>query len=516
MPIMIVNGNKVSTVQTANQMTGEKIPGDLQAWSYFGTDPNTLLLWSYQTISERATTLFHTHGPVSAAINKTEMYAVGPGLKFRSQPDWKTLKIDKEYAKDWGMRFQALVHYMFIMLNFYQKQGVLFRTADIMGDSLLLFDRTEQPDGLPFDIVEAGGDYIDWQQTGTNGANEITLGIIHDKFQRRKGIKATDGNTIYFTDENGDQNIIQFYNKYMARQLRGYPLAYKIIAAAKNNDRWWDATLQRLVMETTILATTVNTATDFGSQVDNLANIAKNEAAGTSSESTVSTSQITNSSQIMPGSVLQLRGKGEWNFTDLKTPANNFDKVWNAYIETVGMATDLAPEFVKGVYNSSFTAHKGALNDTLKTIMLKRANFTNTVCSPTLREIAKWLIMNEYIEQPAPGFFKDPIVRMATLAGTWLGPVPGHINPSVEVDALIKAKDNAFITPADAAAQYDREWDNQIEEWQQQMEEWQKFSPEQKAKVMQQQEEELNAADDEESGDDNDKQDGNQEEDNKE
>lgn len=496
--IMIVNGNKVSPIQTQNQMTGEKIPGDLQAWSYFGTDPNTLLLWSYQTISERATTLFHTHAPVSAAINKTAMYAIGTGLKFRSQPDWKTLGIKKEYAKDWGMRFQALVHYMFVMLNFYQKQGILFRTADIMGDSLLLFDRTEQPDGMPFDLIEAGGDYIDWQKTGSYNNDNVTLGIIHDKFQRRKGIKTTDGESISFTDANNDQNLIQFYNKYMARQLRGYPLAYKIIAAAKNNDRWWDATLQRLVMETIILGTTTNTTSDFGSQVDDLANIAKNEAAGSSAERTVTTSQITNSSQLMPGSIMQLRGKGELNFTDLKTPANNFDKVQSAYMDIVGMATDVPPEVIMSKYSTSFTAHKGALNDFEKSYMLKRGNFMNTVCTVTLREIAKYLIMNEYIEQPAPGFFKDPIVRMATLAGTWLGPVPGHINPSVEVDALIKAKDNAFITPSDAAAQYDREWDNQIEEWQQQMDEWQKFSPEQKAKVMQEQEEELNAADDEE------------------
>lgn len=489
--IMIVNGDKATTLKTSNQMTGEKIPGDLNAWSYFGTDPNTLLLWTYDQITERATTLFHTHGPVSAAINKTEIYAIGPGLKFRSQPDWKTLGIEKEYAKDWGMRFQALVHYAFIMLNFYQKQGVLFRTADIMGDSLLLFDRTEQPDGLPFDLIETGGDYIDWRQTGDG----VTLGIIHDKFMRRKGIKATDEKIINFRDENGDQNIIQFYNKYMARQLRGYPLAYKIIAAAKNNDRWWDATLQRLVMETIILGTASNTETDIGSQVDNLANIARNEAAGSTSEYTASTSQITNASQVNPGSVLQLRGKGEWQFTDLKTPSNNFDKVQTAYIEIVGMATDVPPEVIMSKYSTSFTAHKGALNDFVKSYTWKRSNFTANVCTPTLFEVAKWLIMNGYIEMPAPGFFKDPIVRMATLSGAWLGPVPGHINPKVEVEAAILAKDNAFITPADAAAQFDREWDNQIEEWQQQMEEWQKFSPEQKAAAMQQQEEELNAGD---------------------
>ena len=106
--------------------------------------------------------------------------------------------------------------------------------------------------------------------------------------------------------------------------------------------------------------------------------------------------------------------------------------------------------------------------------------------------------MENLIEMPNPKFFTDPIIQEATLAGVWLGPVPGHINPVQEVGALVTAKDNAFITPADAAAQYgSREWDDQIEEWQQQMEEFQKMSPEKQAQVMAETEEEVNSEEDE-------------------
>src|SRR4030066_19005 len=235
----IVNKNgKVSRPANATQMTGEKIPGDLLGWNQFGTDPNAILRFSYNLLSERSTTLYHTHPPVASAIEKHTQYAIGSGLIFRSQPDWEILKMTKPQAKDWGMQLQKLLHYAFLMLNFYEKQAILFRTALILGDSLLIFDRKEPVEGLPFDLIETGGDQIGCDKDSeTKDGEQVRLGILTDKFLRRKGIYQV-GNAIAipFKDENGFQNIIQFFERKIARQLRGYPLAYRIIAAAKNND----------------------------------------------------------------------------------------------------------------------------------------------------------------------------------------------------------------------------------------------------------------------------------------
>ena len=481
-------------------MTGEKIPGDLASWDYFGTDPNELLKLNYNLLCQRSTTLFHTHPPVSAAIKKTSTYAIGSGLAFRSQPDWKTLGVTKEYAKEWGMEFQKLIHYMFTLLNFYNKQSVQFQTADIMGDSLLFFDYDTPAAGMPFDLIEAGGDQINFQAT-PKGTEQITLGIIHDKFLRKTGIVQDDAaqTRVYFQDENGDQQIIQYYNKQMARQLRGFPLSYKIISPAKNNDRWWDATLARAVMESLILGTAKNTDSDIRQQIDSMVDSVRNED-GSAPPSGITTTAT--ASQLNPGNILQLHGKGSIEFTDLKTPSNNFDKMQNAYIEIVGMATDVPPECVKSMYSTSYTAHKGALNDFVKAYMIKRNNFINTVNYPVIREIAKYLFMERLIDMPNPQFFKNPIIQMATLAGTWLGPVPGHINPLQEINALVLAKDNALTTPADAAAQFGGgEWDDFIEEWYQQMKEFKKLGIEQQTAIMQQQEESLNSQDEEEDSD---------------
>ena len=450
-------------------MTGEKIPGDLNTWDYFGTDPNELLTLNYDILCQRSTTLFHTHPPVAAAINKNTMYAIGDGLHFRSQPDWQMLGMTKEAAKDWGMRFQKLVHYVFQILNFYEKQALIFRTPLIMGDSLLFFDRITPPDGMPFDLIETGGDQINFKALGKKG-QKVTLGILHDDYLRKFGMYLTNGEQVNFKDENKDQNVIQFYFKQMARQLRGYPLAYKIISAAKNNDRYWDATLARAVMESIILGTVNEDTEDTRNQALGLADSYKNTDGTTSAASLTSDGNV---ADMGPGSVLSYNNKsGGMSFSEPKTPSNNFDKMQAAYIEIVGMATDTPAEVILSKYSTSYTAHKGALNDFIKSYTQKRKTFVNHVCRPVLIEVAKYLFMNNLIEMPVNDFFENKIMQYATISGNWLGPIPGQINPLQEAKANETDVLNAFKLRSDVAAQNGNEYDNYIEEWQQEEAAW--------------------------------------------
>lgn len=486
-----------SSTYNNRQLTGEKILGDLAGWDYYGTDPNELLKMSYGQLSQRSTTLYHTHGPTTAAINKSDTYAIGPGLVFRSQPDWKTLGVDQKWAKDWGMEFQRTIHYYFLLLNFYQKQSTIFRTADIMGDSLLIFDRETKINGLPFDLIDAGGDQIDWQQSYIKQADRATLGIKHDQFLRKYGIILDDGKKTYipFSDKKtGDQNVVQFFHKKMARQLRGMPLAYRMIASAKNNDRWWDAMLQRVVMETIMVGYKQGgNPADLDSQISQLANA----ATGAPSGGDTGLKKVADMKQLSAGNMFSFNSGESIQFTDLKTPSNNFDKMQEAYIALAGMSTDTPPEVLKSMYSTSFTAHKGALNDFVKFYMAKRNTMIRTTCNVVVRELAKHIFLTGRMKMPHPAFFTDPIIQLATLSGNWLGPVPGHINPKVEVEAKALEVSNGFRTRADAAADYGNEWENQIEEWQQQEKEWQEMSQDKQAKVMQETEEELNGEEEE-------------------
>jgi capsid protein len=505
----VLNKNgAVSRIGNLTQMTGEKIPGDLDNWSQFSTDPNSILRYSYNLLSERSVTLYHTHPPVTAAVEKHTQYAIGPGLVFRSQPDWEILEMTQVQAKDWGMKLQKLIHYAFLMLNFYEKQSVIFRTAFIQGDSLLLFDRKEPIEGLPFDLIETGGDQIAYEKDKqTADAEQIRLGIQTDKYLRRKGIWLVNGKAmIPYQDENGFQNLIQFFERKIARQLRGYPLAYRIISAAKNNDRLWDATLQRAAIEATILGVEKGDLNDVNLQMRKLAADMKAASADPdiSDNSISTTSTLTtegNVQKVGPGNILSLQKDGDFSFLEMKTPSNNFDKLQNAYYELVGMGTNTPPEVVKSLYSTSYTAHKGAFNDFIKAYMKERNTFISIVGYPVVRELAMFFISNGLLEMPNKQFFNNPIMQRAALSGKWLGPVPGVINPQQEAAALELQVKNAFMLRSDAAAQYENEWDNFIEEWEQEEMQFRKVPPVQQAAMVQKDVED----DKENSDDENDK-----------
>ena len=484
--ILIYKDGQMSQMKNTSQMTGETIPGDLAGWKYFGTDPNEFMKWTYGKICEMSTTLYHTHPPISAGIEKLDIYTVGPGLVFRSQPDWKMLGVDKSFARDWGMEFQRLIHYYFMMLNFYQKQSSIFRTAEITGDSLLLFERVDKADHLPFDLIDTSGDLIDWQKTGKN----ITLGMIHDKFSRKLGAVLKTGENILFRDD-GDQNFIQYYNRKISRQMRGYPIAYKMIAAAKNNSRWWDALLQRVVMETVMIGY------KEGGNPSDLSDMMADLASSVTGESTVDEGlrREAGMAQLSGGNLFSFNSKESIKFTDLKAPSNNFQAMQEAYLELCAMAMDgIPPEWLMSKYSTSFTAHKGALNDSQKVVQKKRANLAKNVCQVVIYEIAKHIFNTGKMKPLHNDFFTDPIIQLATLSGNFLGPVPGHINPKVEVEAKAAEVREAFRTRSDAAADYGNEFDNMIDEWQAQENEWNNLQPDEKEDILNEDLEKLEGA----------------------
>jgi capsid protein len=99
-------------------------------------------------------------------------------------------------------------------------------------------------------------------------------------------------------------------------------------------------------------------------------------------------------------------------------------------------------------YSTSYTAHRGALNDFIKTYTWEREAFNTTWNKPVLKEIAMELILEGAID--APGFFSGgAIIQEAYLKGVWLGPVPGVINPLQEINAKEKSVANMFSLRSD-------------------------------------------------------------------
>ena len=454
--LVFKNGKITSRTGSGGSYDGEKQMGDLNNMLLFSSDSNEILESSYGLLSERSTTLYHTYGPVKGAINKQTEYGIGPGLVFRSQPNWNILGWTPEKAKDWGKEFQRIVHAYQTKLNFYEKQSVLFRSALYSGDSLLFFERDNK--GLLTDLIETLNNQIMWDFN----QDDFTLGIKHDKWLRRIGIKKADGTEVNFRNSAGDQNVIQFYIKELGRQLRGYPLAYSIINLARNDDTHTDAITHRAVMEAVIMATFKGGGTDLNQQAKNIA--LKNKRAKTGNPNATLNVWEKANIKFGAGNIFTLNNSEEMEFTELKTPSNTFADYKSWMLNYTAMATGTPPEVILSKYESSFTAHKGALNDFVKSYMKKRTTFERTVMNNVIREIAKDAITQGFIS--APGFFNGGwMIQQAYLEGMYLGPVPGHINPFVEIKADKLSVDEGFRLRSDIAAKFGNEWDNFFPEW---------------------------------------------------
>ena len=474
--ILTYKNGSWSGYQGSNQYNGDKVGGEFDKWKTYSPDANDFLAMSYGELSDRNATLYHTSAIARAAVNKPITYSIGNGLLFKSHIDSEMIGITKEAALDFSKQFTRLLHYEKTAINWYEKQPLAMRESKIIGDSLVYFLREENT-GKPFDLIVGGGHNIDWEKS----TSKITLGVEHDSFNRRVGIwrKGID-KMLPFVDNNGYQQIVQLLFKQRAGQMRGYGAYYSNIAQAKNIDRVWDAIIERMVQESMILGSSQASETDVKGQLDALAQAAKSGVPSSGDPQL----QKVGGTDLGPGAFLHMKNGEGLSFTDLKTPSNNFGMANEWFVRMFAMATGVPPEVLKSEYSTSFTAHKGALNDFWKLVMQERSTFTRTVEDKINLEYLKHFARTGELKV-VPGFWTNYRIQQAYLAGTYLGPVPGHINPLQEVKADEIVDKMGYRLKSDIAAKYGTDWDTHVDQWGEEQTKHYELSPENRAMALQ-------------------------------
>ena len=141
-------------------------------------------------------------------------------------------------------------------------------------------------------------------------------------------------------------------------------------------------------------------------------------------------------------------------------------------------------------YSTSFTAHKGALNDALKMWMTERGIFCRNVDKPVNLELLKiYFKRGDFKDLNLDLDLNDYQTRELLLEGKWLGAVPGHINPMVEVNAQIAAEQAGYVLKSDNAALYGTDFEDSIDQWEYEQDRFLSASPEIKAQQILKEEE---------------------------
>lgn len=499
MPILILKNGKLTKTEDSNQYTGDKVGGEFRSWDTLSTDPNRFIKESYGILSKRCATLYQTSPHARACINKPLSYAIGDGIAFKSAINAEFIGWTAKRAKKWSKKFTTLLHLDKMATGWYENQAILFREASRCGDALVYLLREDDRE-MPVELLVAGGHAIDWEHTvdREEGATEQwMLGIKLDKFGRRRAFwQKSTNSAVDFKDKQGNLNAIQFFFPELAGQARGYSAIHSIIAMMKQGDRMWDATIARAVTESIMMGWFNADTADVGQQIAAFADTARGKTAPSTEATTASS--LVKSENMVPGGVFHLGNRESMSFSDLKTPSDNFGLLNEWILKCMAMARGYPPEFLLGEYNTSFTAHKGALNDASKKSVQERMQQVRMVERPVNLEYLRYYGATGQIEVP-PGFWTNYRVRQALLEGTYLGPVPGHINPLQEVKADVEAVKASFTTPEMVATKYGRDWYNDFDEWEEQQTMWLEGSAEHRAEKMAEQER-LNA--EAEAGDD--------------
>lgn len=440
--------------------------------------PNEDITYNLYDLRTRSRTLAMSGGLALSSLKTNRTNVIGCGLILKSHIDREVLGLSEEDAIEWQKHTEREFalwaenknHCDALGLNdYYKMQQLAFYSALMSGDNGTIMQRNEAtvtnmlPYSLRLNIIEA--DRI------STPNSFVVSGIIRNS----DGVNSSNGNKIYDGIEVDKQGKVVAYhisNNYPGEltsepttwtrveaigketglpniifnmqdidrpgQYRGLPLVAPVIEQILQIRRYTDSELMAAVVEslfTAFVKTEARTDEVPFNEVD------QGEAPLHNKDE--------NDYEMGPGNVLMMNPGEDVTFADPKRPAGGFPAFVEAVAVQIGAALEIPKEMLLKQFNSSYSASRAALLEFWKLVKMRREWFVSDWCRP-IYEI--W--MYEAVARgriKAPGFFNDPIIRMAWLGADFIGPAQGMLDPTKEITAEEMMCENGFSTRSDSA-----------------------------------------------------------------
>jgi capsid protein len=102
-------------------------------------------------------------------------------------------------------------------------------------------------------------------------------------------------------------------------------------------------------------------------------------------------------------------------------------------------------------FTSSYSASRAAMLEAWKFFRARREWLAWNLCQPVYEAVITEAVASGRLD--APGFFEDPLVRMAYCNANWTGPPAGQIDPQAEIDAAKTRVDLGVSTLQEVTAE---------------------------------------------------------------
>ncbi len=429
----------------------------MRGWLASSKSPQEDIDKNIPVLRQRSRSLFMSAPLAVSAIKTNRTNIVGEGLRLKSTIDADFLGMSPDAAASWQRsaerEFELWAQSKFCdstrVNNFYEIQQVACMSWLMNGDAcvLLEYERATKrlPYGLRIHLIESDristpnstGNNVFLYATDPNTKNRIFNGVEVDGNNRIVAyhICSTYPNSNLYTqkkwervkafgDKTGTPNVLMIYETERAEQYRGVPYLAPVIESLKQLTRYSEAEMMAAVINGFF---TVFVKSDKGTSEIGFTGVMDEEEQIAYDDRNY---------ELGPGMVNVLAPGEDIEIADAKRPSSNFDAFTTSLAKYVGAALEIPVEILVKHFSSSYSASRAALLEAWKAFRMKRSWLAADFCQPVYEIFLTEAIAKGRLK--APGFFLDPLVRMAYCKAQWNGPAQGMIDPVKEVNAAEK------------------------------------------------------------------------------
>lgn len=429
----------------------------MRGWLASSKTPQEDIDQNIPLLRQRSRSLYMSAPLAVSAIKTNRTNIVGEGLSLKSTIDADFLKMTPEQAAEWQRsaerEFELWAKSKFCdstrVNNFYEIQQVACMSWLMNGDACVLLEyerpNKQLPYGLRIHLIESDrvstphstGSNVYLYATDPNTKNRIFNGVEVDENNRVVAyhICSTYPNSnLYakkewkrikaFGDKTGTPNVLMIYETERAEQYRGVPYLAPVIESLKQLTRYSEAEMMAAVINGFF---TIFIKSDKNDSEDGFSGIMDEEDMIPDDEKNY---------KIGAGIVNVLPPGKSIEIADSKRPSSNFDAFTTSLAKYVGAALEIPVEILIKSFSSSYSASRAALLEAWKAFRMKRAWLAADFCQPVYEIFLTEAIASGRLK--APGFFLDPLIRMAYCKAQWNGPAQGMIDPVKEASAAEK------------------------------------------------------------------------------
>ena len=409
--------------------------------------------------------LYRTSPAAGSGIDQLVSYQVGTGLKCQPRILEQWLGMTSEQAEEW-QEWQKDRFHMWASstwasvegdLNFYEMQELIARSRILSGDVFTVLTSKDRP-GWPFklalQIIEA--DRVCNENNGANTAaifegikravdGEIVSIFVanHHPGSLISGASGQTWREIPVYSSSGRRNIL--HRKKMVRpgQSRALPALTRILGKMKQFEGFTDYELTA-ALNASAQAVFAEMDADSFRDLFNDEEQRQYLAANLSARNQLNTWESGRVLNLFPGEKVTSPTPGR--------PNPNFDGFVQPFFTFLGMGLNLPPEVMTGLFKSSYTAARAALQQHWQMIYAERAHDVTHTCQPVYET---WLadgVADGWIQ--APGFFADSFIRYAWSVAEWAGSGPASLNPLQEAEAA-RLRASFLTSEAEETIAYD-------------------------------------------------------------